>query len=258
MGASDIRRDFEGKTALVTGGGSGIGKAAALLFGRRGANVVIADLHAAAAEAVARDIRDAGGTALAIQADVTSEAAVQHMISLSIEHFGGLHCAFNNAGLSDSYTPFHEVTLDSWNRIIAVDLTSVFLCMKHEIPHMLANGGGAIVNTASGAGFVPAPGQPHYTAAKHGVLGLTKTAAKEYAKQGIRVNAVCPGVTDTPMMQGFIGGDSAMEKMMLDTLPAGRMGKSEEIAEAVVWLCSDAASFVSGDTMLVDGASVCR
>lgn len=258
MNTSDERRDFDGKTVLVTGGASGIGKAAALLFGQRGANVVIADLHAAPAEAVAAEIRMAGGKALAVQADVTSEAAVEALVAGTVEHFGGLNCAFNNAGLSAAYTPFHEVTMDDWNRIIAVDLTSVFLCMKHEIAHMLANGGGAIVNTASGAGFVPAPGQPHYTAAKHGVLGLTKTAAKEYARQGIRVNAVCPGVTDTPMMQGFIGGDAAMEKMMLDTLPAGRMGLPGEIAEAVVWLCSDAASFVSGDSMLVDGASVCR
>lgn len=258
MNAADMRRDFDGKTALVTGGGSGIGKAAALLFGRRGANVVIADLHGASAEAVAKEICDAGGSALAVQADVTSETAVSVLVARAVEQFGGLDCAFNNAGLSGAYTPFHEVTIDDWDRIIAVDLTSVFLCMKHEIAHMLANGGGAIVNTASGAGFVPAPGQPHYTAAKHGVLGLTKTAAQEYARHGIRVNAVCPGVTDTPMMQGFIGGDASMEKMMLDTLPAGRMGRPDEIAEAVVWLCSDAASFVSGDSMLVDGASVCR
>lgn len=251
-------RDMSHKTALVTGGASGIGRATALLFGNRGANVVVADLNLEAAQSVANEIEAAGSQALAIECDVTNEQAVKAMIDAAAARFGAINCAFNNAGLSASYTPFHEVTMEDWNRIIAVDLTSVFLCMKYELAHMLSHGGGAIVNTASGAGFIPAPGQPHYTAAKHGVLGLTKNAAREYASQNIRVNAVCPGVTNTPMMQGFIGGDAAMEKMMLDTLPAGRMGLPEEIAEAVVWLCSDAASFVSGDSMLVDGASVCR
>jgi len=261
MGGSDQApraQDFAGKVALVTGAASGIGRAAAELFAARGAKVAVADIQADGGRETVARIERAGGTALFIQTDVSSEPAVAAMVETTIQRLGGLHCAFNNAGYGGRYLPFQEVPLEEWNRTIAVTLTSVFLCMKHEIAHMARAGGGAIVNTASGAGFVPAPGMPAYTAAKHGVLGLTKGAAKEFAAHKIRVNAICPGVTDTPMMQGFIGGDAALEKLMLDTLPFGRMGRPEEMAEAAVWLCSDAASFVSGDSMLVDGASVCR
>lgn len=249
---------LEGKVALVTGGAKGIGRAAALLFGQAGARVAVADLDMGQGEATAAAIRDMGGEAIFVRADVTVEAEVAAMVATTVAHFGALDCAFNNAGLSGVHTPFHELALADWERILAADLTSVFLCMKHELAHMVAAGRGAIVNTASGAGFMPAPGMPHYTAAKHGVLGLTKVAAKEYAQAGIRVNAICPGVTDTAMMQGFIGDDAELERMMLDTLPFGRMARAEEVARAAVWLCSDAASFVSGDSMLVDGASVCR
>lgn len=258
MAESRAREDFVGKTVLVTGGASSIGKAASAIFGARGAKVMIADLDHARGEDVVASIRASGGEARFRRTDVTREDDVAALVTDTLASFGRLDCAFNNAGLSGPFTQFHEVDLADWQRIIAADLTSVFLCMKHELKHMAKSGGGVIVNTASGAGFAPAPGLPHYTAAKHGVLGLTKLAAKEYALAGIRVNAVCPGVTDTAMMQGFIGGNKEIAEMMLATLPFGRMGRPEEVAEAAVWLCSDAASFVSGESMLVDGASVCR
>jgi NAD(P)-dependent dehydrogenase (short-subunit alcohol dehydrogenase family) len=251
-------QDFVGKVALVTGAGSGIGRAGAELFAARGAKVAVTDIRREPGlETVAR-IEQAGGTAIFIETDVTSEAAVKAMIAGTLNVFGGLDCAFNNAGYGGRYMPFWELSEAEWDHTIDTTLKSTFLCMKHEIIHMLSVGGGAIVNTASGAGFIASPGMPAYTAAKHGVLGLMKVGAKELAQHNIRVNAICPGITDTPMARAFIGNDAALEKMMMDTSPMGRMGKPEEMAQAAVWLCSDAASFVSGESMLVDGASVCR
>jgi NAD(P)-dependent dehydrogenase (short-subunit alcohol dehydrogenase family) len=180
------------------------------------------------------------------------------MVAAAVARFGGLDCAHNNAGITQAPTALHEITDEAWNTMIAVDLTSVFLCLRHEARYMLEHGGGAIVNTSSGAGIIGYPGLAPYVAAKHGVLGLTKTAALEYAKSGIRVNAVCPGSTNTPMMQGFINGDPAIEAAMKATVPTGELGRPEQLAEAVVWMCSDRASWVSGESMLVDGASVCR
>ncbi|SNS08479.1 NAD(P)-dependent dehydrogenase, short-chain alcohol dehydrogenase family [Sphingomonas laterariae] len=247
--------DFTGKTALVTGGASGIGLACVEQFGAAGANVVIADISGEAAEQAAAKL---GGRGLAFGGDLSNPATVAELFDVALARFGRIDCAVNAAGIAGNWGAFEEFPLDEWHRVIAVNLTGVFLCMQHEARVMLRQGGGAICNISSGAGFLPAPGMPHYTASKHGVLGLTKVAAKEYAGRGIRVNAVCPGATLTPMMEKSIGGDAERQKLMDQTVPMGRMGRAEEIAAAAVWLCSDAASFVSGESMAVDGASVCR
>ena len=248
----------EGKVALVTGAGSGIGRAAALVFAREGASVLVADRDADGGKETVELVGAAGGTADFHQVDVTDDAQVRDMVAAAVARFGGLDSAHNNAGITQAPTPLHEITDDAWNTMIAVDLTSVFLCLRHEARYMLEHGGGAIVNTSSGAGIIGYPGLAPYVSAKHGVLGLTKTAALEYAKSGIRVNAICPGSTDTPMMRGFINGDPAIEAAMKATVPTGELGRPEQLAEAVVWMCSDRASWVSGESMLVDGASVCR
>lgn len=251
-------KDFLGRVALVTGGGSGIGRATALLFARRGAGVIVVDNNGAAAEDTVATIVDTGEWAMAINADLSAEREVERMMETALSATGRIHAAFNNAGISSPRGRFHELSSADWERMIAVNLSSVFYCMKHELAHMLAKGGGVIVNTSSGAGVIAAPGQPHYTAAKHGVLGLTKVAATEYAKDNIRVNAVCPGLVDTEMVRKHINGDPELEAALSATLPAGQLGRPEDIAESVVWLCSDVAAFVSGTSLFVDGASVCR
>lgn len=248
----------DGKVALVTGAGSGIGEHSARLFAAEGASVVVADLNGDAAMSVAQAIVDLGGKAIGVQADVTNEQQVLAMVTATIKEFGRLDCAHNNAGISGTMTAFTDLTLDDWNHMIAINLTSVFLSMKHEIPAMLASGGGAIVNTSSGAGVVGFAGLPHYVAAKHGVVGLTKTAALEFTKNNIRVNAVLPGTTNTPMIQQFTNSNPDIAKLIAKSVGRGSLGQPEEIAQAAVWLCSDRASFVSGDSMLVDGATVCR
>jgi NAD(P)-dependent dehydrogenase (short-subunit alcohol dehydrogenase family) len=248
-----------GKVALVTGAGSGIGRASALAFAREGARVLVVDVDAATGTETVERVTAAGGEARFHRADVTREDEVAAMVDAAVAHFGRLDCAHNNAGIAQLGTPLHEVAAADWDRMIAVDLTSVFLCLKHEVRHMLGRpGGGAIVNTSSGAGVIGFPGLGAYVAAKHGVLGLTKTAALEYVAAGIRVNAICPGVTDTPMLRGIVAGDAAVEDAMKATLPAGEFGRPDQLAEAVVWLCCDRASWVAGESMLVDGASVCR
>lgn len=247
--------DFTGKTALVTGGASGIGLACVEQFAAAGANVVVADISGAAAEAAAAGL---GGRGLAFGGDISDAGIVTELFDLIVSRFDRLDCAVNAAGVSGNWGAFEDFPLDEWNRVIAVNLTGLFLCMQHEARIMLRQGSGAICNISSGAGFIAAPGMPHYTASKHGVLGLTKVAAKEYATRGIRVNAVCPGTTWTPMMEKSIGGDPERQKLMDASVPMGRMGKPDEIAAAAVWLCSDAASFVSGESMAVDGAAVCR
>ena len=248
----------DGEVALVTGAGGGIGAATAHLFAAEGARVVVVDIDRAGAESVATAIVDAGGEAVGLAADVTDEGQVEAAVALAVERWGRLDCAHNNAGTSGTPAAFTDVTLEDWDAVVRLNLTGVFLCLKHELRVMAPAGRGAIVNTSSGAGVIGFPSLPHYVASKHGVLGLTKTAAQEYARSGIRVNAVCPGTTDTPMMQAFIGGDPGIEKMMKATVPTGELGRPEQVAEAVVWLCSERASFVNGDTMLVDGGTVCR
>jgi len=248
----------EGKVALVTGAASGIGASSARLFAAEGAKVLVVDIDAGGAEAVAGAIRGQGAEAVAHVADVTDEAATEAMVGVAVRLWGRLDCAHNNAGMSGAMTALTDLTLTDWQRMIDLNLTAAFLCLKHELRQMAQQGSGAIVNTSSGAGVVGFAGLPHYVAAKHGVVGLTKCAALEFARQGVRVNAVLPGTTETAMIKAFIGGDSGMDKMMRSSVGRGHMGQPDEVAEAAVWLCSDRASFVSGESMLVDGATVCR
>lgn len=249
---------IDGKVALVTGGGSGIGRATALALAREGAKVVVSDVAVEGGEETVRLIKAAGGEAIFSRADVARNAEVEALVQQTVATYGRLDCAFNNAGIEGATKQTTECSEEAWEQTIAINLKGVWLCMKHEIQQMLKQGGGAIVNTASVAGLVGFAGLPDYVASKHGVVGLTKTAALEYAKAGIRVNAVCPGAIRTPMLErgmrtmpGFAETAVAME-------PVGRLGTPEEIAEAVVWLCSDAASFVTGLPMAVDGGLIAQ
>ena len=248
----------EGKVALVTGAGRGIGEATARLFATEGAAVVVCDIDVASAQKVTQSIQERGGEAVAVAADLTKEDDVAAVINTAIDRYGRLDCAVNNAGISGRFGSFIDLPLHEWHQMINANLTSVFLCLKYELGVMAAQGSGAIVNVSSGAGVVAAPGLPHYTAAKHGVLGLTKCAAQEYAAKGVRVNAILPGTTRTPMIENFINGDPQIEKMVSRGIGRGHLGEPTEIAEAAVWLCSDRASFVCGESLLVDGATVCR
>jgi NAD(P)-dependent dehydrogenase (short-subunit alcohol dehydrogenase family) len=247
---------LEGKAALVTGGGSGLGRASAIALARAGATVTVADVdEQGGKETAALVTQEAGGDAEFVRADVTQADEVEAMVDKAVAQWGHLDCALNNAGTTGVSAPTADHTLEDWNRAIALNLTGVFLCLKYELPAMLERGG-AIVNMASGAGLVGFPGLPAYVASKHGVVGLTRAAALEYAAQGVRINAICPGSTRTPMLEGFMGGDEQVERMMTRAVPLGRLGRPEEIADAVVWLCSDAASFVVGHALAVDGGSV--
>ena len=248
----------EGKVALVTGAGSGIGRATALVFAREGAKVVVSDIVVEGGEETVQQIKAAGGEAVFVKADVSQAADVEALITQTVETYGRLDCAFNNAGIEGSVKPTIDCTEEEFARTIAVNLTGVWLCMKHEIQQMLSQGGGAIVNTASVAGLVGFPGLPDYVASKHGVLGLTKTAALEYAKSGIRVNAVCPGVIQTPMVERGAQLSPGFDELAVSMEPVGRFGQPSEIGEAVVWLCSETASFVTGHPMTVDGGLVAQ
>ena len=242
-----------GKVALVTGGASGIGRATALAFAREGAKLVIADTNAEGGQQTAHMIIENGGDATFVRVDVSKATEVEAMISKAVETYGRLDCAHNNAGiLAGPQAPTAEYPEDVWHHVLAINLTGVWLCMKYELQQMLQQGGGAIVNTASTAGLVGSRGASAHIASKHGVVGLTKAAALEYAQQGIRVNCVCPSVIRTPMTAQGMSDPERLERI-LAVLPIGRVGEPEEIAEAVVWLCSDAASFVTGHAMTVDG-----
>ena len=247
-----------GKVAIVTGASAGIGRAAAFALAAEGAKVVVADVDVTRGEQVATDINDKGGTAVFVRADVSDDTSVAALVAQTVAQFGGLDVAFNNAGIEGTPAPTAECTPENWQRTLAVNLTGVWSCMRHEIPRMLERGGGAIVNMSSVAGLVGFATTPAYTASKHGVVGLTKTAALEYAEQGIRVNAVCPGVIDTEMVERFTGGQPEAEAAMVATEPVGRLGRPEEIADTVVWLCSDRSSFVTGQAIAVDGGFVAR
>lgn len=248
-----------GRVALVTGGGSGIGRAAALAFAEAGATVVVADVQPEAGEESVELVRGAGGRATFVRADVTRASDVAAMVAHAVEAHGRLDCALNNAGISGEVgTTTADYEEEDWDRVVAVDLKGVWLCLKHELVQMLRQGGGAIVNMASIAGLVGLPGSSPYVASKHGVVGLTKTAALEYATDGIRVNAVCPGVIDTPLVERIVERTPEREKMYLDAQPIGRLGTPEEVAAAAVWLCSEDASLVTGQAFAVDGGFVAR
>jgi len=253
-----MKSDLAGRSALVTGGASGIGRATAQALAARGASVVIADVDDGGARATA-DAIGAGERVAVVHVDVRDEASVGEMVATAVERFGRLDCACNVAGISTAPQAFVDIDAAEWQRVLDVDLTGVFLCMQAELRQMLRQGdGGAIVNVSSGAGLVPAPGQPHYTAAKHAVLGLTKQAAQEYARNGIRVNAVLPGQTETEPMRAYLDAQPDGGERLLRRIPMGRMARPAEIAEAIAWLCSDASSYVSGDSLLVDGAQIAR
>lgn len=246
-----MEKQFQGKVAIVTGGSFGIGRATAIAFADRGAKVAIVDCIED--NETLNHIQAAGGEAIFVKCDVSKGADVKAMIEKVMAAYGRLDYAFNNAGIEGASAPTHECTEENWERTIGVNLKGTWLCMKYEIQQMLKQSKGAIVNCASIAGLVGFQGLPVYVASKHGVVGLTKTAALEYAKSGIRVNAVCPGVIKTNMVDRITGREKEVEKQFEDMEPVGRMGQPEEVAEAVIWLCSDAASFVTGDAMAVDG-----
>ena len=247
-----------GKVALVTGGSSGIGRAAALAFAREGAKVVVADIQVEGGEETVGMVRGSGGEALFVKADVSKGGEVEALIAKAVGTYGRLDCAFNNAGVEaeQGLVLLCDYPEEEFDRLIGINLKGVWLCMKYEIPQMVKQGGGAIVNTASIAGLVGCGLSAAYVASKHGVVGLTKTAALDYARAGVRVNAVCPGVTRTPMVDALVGGDAEMEAQIVELHPIGRLASPEEIAEVAVWLCSDEASFVTGHAMPVDGGFV--
>ena len=248
-----VTYDFSGKVALITGAAGGIGRATAEAFAASGASVAVADIDLAGAEETVDIITSSGGSALAIQTDVSDSAACKDMVAETVAAFGGLDFAHNNAGIVGAGKPISEMDDDVWDRGIAVMLSGVFYGMKHEIPAITARGGGAIVNTSSGAGLIGFPEMANYVAAKHGVIGLTKVAALECIGANIRVNSICPGTARSRMVDEWMQGDAAQEKFVADLHPIGRIADPKEIAAAVLWLCSDAASFVMGIAMPVDG-----
>ncbi len=249
---------LDGKVALITGAGSGIGRATSLIFARERARLVLSDIVAEGGEETLRMVEQLGAEAIFVRTDVSKLAEVEALVTKVISTWGRIDCAFNNAGIDGRMAKLADCTEETWNRTIAVNLSGVFFCMKAEIPHMLRQGGGAIVNTASVAGLTGSPGLPAYVASKHGVVGLTRAAAIEYGREKIRVNCVCPGPIRTPMMSRLLTGRPEMEQRFASAEPLKRLGEPAEIGEAVAWLCSDAASYVTGLAMQVDGGYMAK
>jgi NAD(P)-dependent dehydrogenase (short-subunit alcohol dehydrogenase family) len=242
-----------GKVAIVTGGATGIGRATCLAFGREGAAVIIGDVNDADGALTAQMVRDAGGRARFVHTDVTQSADVQAMVSIAVSEFGGVDMAFNNVGINSAIGSVETVTEEDWNRAVAVNMTSVYLCMKYEVPVMRKRGGGAIVNTSSGMGLFALPGVAAYVATKHAVIGLTKSAAVDFGPENIRVNALLPGKTLTELTRrSYINLGLDLEEVA-GGLPLRRLGLPQDQAEAVIWLCSDRAAFVTGLSLIVDG-----
>jgi NAD(P)-dependent dehydrogenase (short-subunit alcohol dehydrogenase family) len=244
---------FEGQVALVTGAGSGMGLATAKAFAESGASVVLADWNEDSVRSAVGDLTARGHNALAIRCDVADEAEVAAMVQQTVSTFGDLHAAFNNAGIQVPPSDAADETAENFDRVNAINLRGVWACMKHELRHMRTQGSGAIVNCSSLGGLVGLPSRAAYHASKHGVIGLTRSAALEYAPRGIRINAVCPGTIDTPMVSDMLAKQADAMKEILRDQPIGRLGRSEEIASAVLWLCSSGASFVIGHALAVDG-----
>jgi NAD(P)-dependent dehydrogenase (short-subunit alcohol dehydrogenase family) len=241
---------FTDKVVLITGAASGIGRAAALAFAAEGARVAILDRSAETLGAVQASLKNEGSEALTIACDVSSPDQVDGAIKQVVDRFGRLDIAFNNAGVENKAAPVHEIDLAEWDRILGINLRGTFLCMKHELAQMVKQGGGVVVNTSSGAGIRGVAGGAAYAASKHAIIGLTRSAALDYAKHNIRVNAVLPGNIETPMMDRFTGGDI---QKAIDLEPVARLGKPSEIAEAVLWMASDLGGFVTGAATVIDG-----
>ncbi len=246
-------KSFENKVIIVTGAGSGIGRATAIAFAQEGAKVVVSDFHEQEGQETVSQIRSLGAEAYFIKCDVSQEPQVKELVEKTIQKYGRLDCAYNNAGIEGAPSSTVECSSENWDRTIDTNLKGVWLCMKYEIPEMLKHGKGSIVNCSSIAGLVGFETIPAYVASKHGVIGLTETAALEFAKKNIRVNAVCPGAIHTPMLDRFTQGE---EQQRANQDPMGRVGRPEEIAESVLWLCSDKASYVTGQSLAVDGGWV--
>jgi NAD(P)-dependent dehydrogenase (short-subunit alcohol dehydrogenase family) len=244
---------FESKVALVTGGSSGIGRTSALAFAREGAKVVVADVNVEGGLETVQMIKRGGGEAIFVRTDVSKAVDAERMVSEAVETYNRLDCAYNNAGYEGLLAPIAEYTEEDWDRVMNINLKGVWLCMKYEVTCMLQHGGGAIVNTASVAGLVGFARTAVYAASKVGVVGLTKSAALSYAGRGIRINAVCPGFIDTPMLDRLLGNDPQRIAQRIADTPVGRLGTPKDIAEAVIWLCSDSASFVTGHALVADG-----
>ena len=251
-----MAKQLDSRITLITGGGSGIGRATAIACAEEGNKVIVADMDVEGGEETQHQIKDKGGEALFIRADVSQTVDVEALVSRAVQQYGRLDCAFNNAGIEGESVPLAESTEEVWDRVLGVNLKGVWLCMKYELRQMLKQGSGAIVNNASFLGLLGSSSNPAYTASKHGVVGLTKSAALAYSKSGIRVNAVCPGLVETPLTDRKFGRFPERKEAAIARHPIGRLGTTKEIAAAVVWLFSDAASFVTGHSLSVDGEYV--